>query len=129
MKKVKAKAIHAKLRHESNTFNGYLKYEVTIKNPDGSTEIVPAYGKDLQDALSRVVHDEKVMKVKPIVDKIPQGVWMLLWFIGIGAYTGVIFESQAILKDWIGVIYITGIVGLTVTILSIRNWFKLRNRG
>jgi len=129
MKKVKAKAIHAKLRHESNTFNGYLKYEVTIKTPDGSIEIVPAYGKDLQDALSRVVHDEKVMKVKPIVDKIPQGVWMLLWFIGIGAYTGAIFESQAMLKDWIGVIYIIGIVGLTVTILSIRNWFKLRNRG
>ncbi len=129
MKKIKAKAIHARLRHESNTFNGYLKYEVTIENPDGSTEIVPAYGKDLQDALSRVVHDEKVMKVKPIVDKIPQGVWVILWFIGIGAYTGIIFESQAILKDWIGVIYITGIVGLTVTILSVRNWFKLRNRG
>ena len=129
MKKVKPKAIHAGLRHESNTFNGYLKYEVTIENPDGSTEIVPAYGKDLQDALSRVVHDEKVMKVKPIVDKIPQGVWVILWFIGIGAYTGIIFESQAILKDWIGVIYITGIVGLTVTILSVRNWFKLRNRG
>tara|TARA_B110000858_G_C17406731_1_gene294902 strand:- start:72 stop:461 length:390 start_codon:yes stop_codon:yes gene_type:complete len=129
MKKVKPKAIHARLRHESNTFNGYLKYEVTIENPDGSTEIVPAYGKDLQDALSRVVHDEKVMKVKPIVDKIPQGVWVILWFIGIGAYTGIIFESQAILKDWIGVIYITGIVGLTVTILSVRNWFKLRNRG
>jgi len=129
MKKVKAKAIHAKLRHESSTFNGYLKYEVTIENPDGSTEIVPAYGKDLQDALSRVVHDEKVMKVKPIVDKIPQGVWVILWFIGIGAYTGVIFKSQAILKDWVGVIYITGIVGLTITILSIRNWFKLRNKG
>ena len=129
MKKVKAKAIHAKLRHESSTFNGYLKYEVTIENPDGSTEIIPAYGKDLQDALSRVVHDEKVMKVKPIVDKIPQGVWVILWFIGIGAYTGVIFKSQAILKDWVGVIYITGIVGLTVTILSIRNWFKLRNKG
>lgn len=129
MKKVKAKAIHAKLRHESSTFNGYLKYEVTIENPDGSTEIVPAYGKDLQDALSRVVHDEKVMKVKPIVDKIPQGVWVILWFIGIGAYTGVIFKSQAILKDWVGIIYITGIVGLTITILSIRNWFKLRNKG
>ena len=37
MKKRKAKkiAIHAELRKESQTFNGYLKYEITVKNPDG----------------------------------------------------------------------------------------------
>lgn len=128
MKKVKAKAIYAKLRHESNTFDGYLKYEVTIKNPDGSTEIVPAYGKDLQDALSRVVHDEKVMKVKPILDKIPPVVWMLLWFIFIGVYTFQIQKSQIVSQEWAGIVYITGVMGLTVMILSVRNWFKLRNR-
>lgn len=128
MKKVKAKAIHAKLRHESSTFNGYLKYEVTIKNPDGSIEIVPAYGKDLQDALSRVVHDEKVMKVKPIIDKIPLVVWVLLWFIFIGVYTFQIQKFQIVSPEWAGIVYITGVVGLTVMILSVRNWFKLRNR-
>ena len=60
---MKRKAIHAELRKESKTFEGWLKYEVTIQEEDGKTSKVPAYGKDLQDALSRVVHDEKVEKL------------------------------------------------------------------
>ena len=55
--KRKAKAIHAELRKESKSFDGWLKYEITIQYPNGKTEQVPAYGKDLQDALSRVAHD------------------------------------------------------------------------
>ena len=64
--KRKAKAIHAELRKESKSFDGWLKYEVTIEYPNGKTEQVPAYGKDLQDALSRVAHDKKVEKLARI---------------------------------------------------------------
>ena len=72
MKKQKAKVLNATLRKESETFNGYFKYEVEIENEDLSTEKVPAYGKDLQDALSRVVHDRRVEKILPVVKKIPE---------------------------------------------------------
>ena len=77
---MKRKAIHAQLRKESKTFDGWLKYEVTIQNPDGTTEKVPAYGKDLQDALSRVVHDEKVEKINRKVKVIPWWGWAIAWF-------------------------------------------------
>jgi len=122
---MKKRVIHAELSKASAE---WLTYEVTIQNEKGEVEKIPAYGKDLQHALSRVVHDDRVKKVKPIVDKIPPGVWAILWFFGIGTYTGIVFDSQVILKDWIGVVYVTGIIGLTVTVLSIKNWFKLRNK-
>ena len=61
---MRRRAVHAELRKESATFNGWLKYEVTIQEEDGSIDKVPAYGKDLQDALGRVVHDEKVLRIE-----------------------------------------------------------------
>jgi len=125
---MKKKAIHAELGKGVELFDGWLTYEVTVQYEDGKTEKMPAYGKDLQDALRRVVHDEKVMKVKPIVDKIPPAVWVLSWFVVIGIHTAQVQRYQAMLQDWAGVVYLTGIIGLTVTVLSIRNWFKLRNK-
>ena len=125
---MKKKAIHAELGKGVELFDGWLTYEVTVQYEDGKTEKIPAYGKDLQDALRRVVHDEKVMKVKPIVDRIPPVAWVLSWFIVIGIHTAQVQRYQAMLQDWAGVVYVTGIIGLTVTVLSIRNWFKLRNK-
>ena len=125
---MKKKAIHAELGKGVELFDGWLTYEVTVQYEDGKTEKIPAYGKDLQDALRRVVHDEKVMKVKPIVDRIPPIVWVLSWFIVVGIHTAQVQRYQAMLQEWTGIIYVTGIIGLTVTVLSIRNWFKLRNK-
>ena len=121
---MKKRVIHAELSKASAE---WLTYEVTIQNEKGEIEKTPAYGKDLQHALSRVVHDDRVKKVKPIVDKVPPGVWVVLWFIGIGGITGSTLNNTAALGDWAGIVYISGVVGLTVTVLSIRNWFKLRN--
>tara|TARA_R110000822_G_scaffold110943_2_gene241333 strand:+ start:1094 stop:1462 length:369 start_codon:yes stop_codon:yes gene_type:complete len=122
---MKKRVIHAELSKASAE---WLTYEVTIQNEKGEIEKTPAYGKDLQHALSRVVHDDRVKKVKPIVDKVPPGVWVVLWFIGIGGITGSTLNNTAALGDWAGIVYISGVVGLTVTVLSIRNWFKLRNK-
>jgi hypothetical protein len=77
----KRKAIEVKYRKTSESFPDYLKYEVTILNEDGTTDVVPAYGKDLQDALSRLVHDEKVEKVEKVAKKVPNYVWLAIWFI------------------------------------------------
>ena len=122
---MKKRVIHAELSKASAE---WLTYEVTIQNEKGEVEKIPAYGKDLQHALSRVVHDDRVKKVKPIVDKVPQELWVILWFIGIGAITVSALSHQKELGDWVSVVYISAVLGLTVTVLSIKNWFKLRNK-
>jgi hypothetical protein len=82
---MKRKAINVKYRKSSDSFPDYLKYEVTVLNEDGTTEVIPAYGKDLQDALSRVVHDEKVKKITNKTRKISIYGWMGAWFGYLGA--------------------------------------------
>jgi hypothetical protein len=82
---MKRKAIDVKYRKTSESFPEYLKYEVTVLNEDGTTEVIPAYGKDLQDALSRIVHDEKVKKLTKKTRKVSMYVWMASWFGYLGA--------------------------------------------
>ena len=45
MKKVRRRAIHAELVRESKDNEGYFRYNITIKEVDGTEHIVPAYGK------------------------------------------------------------------------------------
>jgi len=126
--KVKKIAIHAELRKESQTFDGYLKYEVTIKNHDGSIEKVPAYGKDLQDALSRVVHDEMVVELeKKIVKKLPATAWVIAWFLGLSLLA--VLTTNYIKSEYVGLWFVAIITGYTSATLSISNWFTLRNRA
>lgn len=128
MKKQKAKVLNATLRKESETFNGYFKYEVEIENEDFTTEKVPAYGKDLQDALSRVVHDRRAEKLLPVVKKIPEIVWVIAWFI---TFTGIVTYTTTHMElfgEYIGLIYL-GVLSLTVSLwLAINNFFTIRNR-
>lgn len=127
--KNRKKAVHAELRKESKTFDGWLKYEITIRNEDGSTEKVPAYGKDLQDALSRVVHDEKIRKVLPVITKIPPFVWAIIWFVSIFFIT--LFYTQhggEMLGDSVGLLYVATIAVLISVTVSINNWFRLKNK-
>jgi len=61
--KSRRKAIDCKLIRESNDHPGYFKYKVTIQEVDGTIHDVPAYGKDMEDALERLVWSERVEKV------------------------------------------------------------------
>jgi len=123
---MKRKAIHAELRKESQTFDGWLKYEVTIQNEDGSIEKVPAYGKDLQDALSRVVHDEKVIKLERRTKRIPDLVWVVLWFGYILGWTMLTYEVSPYDK-FDGIFFIGGIALITGVTLWAKSWFRKRN--
>ena len=123
---MKRKAIHAELRKESQTFDGWLKYEVTIQNEDGSTEKVPAYGKDLQDALSRVVHDEKVIKLERRTKRIPDLVWVALWFGYILGWTLLTYEVSPYDK-FDGLFFVGGIALITGITLWAKTWFRKRN--
>jgi hypothetical protein len=124
---VKKKAIHAELRKSSNAFDGWLKYEVTIEHDNGELERVPAYGKDLQDALSRVVHDEKVEKLeRKFLSKIPLTGWVLAWFLGLTIMTMSLLESS-ITEDYKGFFLVGSMVLYMIATLSITNWFQLKN--
>ncbi len=57
--KQRRKAIEGKLIGESKTSPGYFKYQFTILELDGSKNILPAYGKDMEDALERLVWVER----------------------------------------------------------------------
>jgi hypothetical protein len=122
---MKRRAINASLRKESQTFDGWLKYEVEIQNPDGTTELVPAYGKDLQDALSRVVHDEKVVKLEKRAKRIPDVVWAALWFGYILGWTLLTYEVST--EDFAGLFFVSGIVIVSAATLWAKNWFRKRN--
>lgn len=124
----KRKVINVTYRKDSQTFPDWMKYEVEILNEDGTTELIPAYGKDLQDALSRVVHDSKVEKVSKVVDKIPTFVWPLVWILLLGIVVSYITTYSYLFGDWIGLAYIGSMLIISGITLSISNWFNVKNR-
>jgi len=118
---MKQKAIDVKYRKDSQTFPKWMKYEITLLNEDGSTEKIPAYGKDLQDALSRVVHDKKVKKISTTTNSIPWWGWALIWF----GYLGFIsfWWQQSGNTD----ILAGGILSAMVILVFVMLWSKDRN--
>ena len=118
---MKRKAIHAEYRKTSESFPDWLKYEITVLDENGKTEKIPAYGKDLQDALSRVVHDEKVEKIGKTARVIPWWGWVLTWF----GYLG--FISLWWSKTGNIDILAGGILSAMVLIVMVMLWSKDRN--
>ena len=123
--KRKAKAIHAELRKGSITFDGWLKYEVTIQHPDGKQEKVPAYGKDLQDALSRVVHDKKVERV--VKTKLPLLTVIFVVTLITSAFAAIALNTDT-LGIFIGPVIIVTMTTLAALTINIANWFNFKNR-
>ena len=68
-KSSRRKAIDCKLVKESSTYEGYFKYIVTVEDVDGSISKHPSYGKDMQDAIRRLVRSEHADKVVQVVEK------------------------------------------------------------
>ena len=62
MKRERRRAINSQLIEESKSNPGYFKYQFTIRELDGSEHVVPAYGKDMEDALERLVWIERTEK-------------------------------------------------------------------
>lgn len=125
--KNKRKAINAELRKESKAFDGWMKYEVTVKEEDGSISKIPAYGKDLQDALRRVVHDEKVKTIEDkVINKIPETGWAFAWILGMVLLVVLGYEiADSFIAYWI----IGTVILYSLFTLSISNWFRLRNKA
>ncbi len=124
---MKQKVINATYRKDSNTFPEWMKYEFELLNEDGSITKIPAYGKDLQDALSRVVHDKKVAQIEKRTKRIPDLVWVVLWFGYIFGLTELairIDQSNTVRS----IIFMSGFVFVTGLVLWLKAWFRTRNK-
>ena len=124
---MKAKVIKVTYRKDSETFPQWMKYEVTLLHQDGTTQTIPAYGKDLQDALSRVVHDKKVIEVEKRVRRIPEIIWVILWFgyiLGLMEFTYLVSPYN----KFNGMLFLGGMSIITLITLWGKTWFRMRNR-
>ncbi len=116
MNKQTRKALDCKLVGQSDIDPRYFRYEVTIQEPNGDVYKAPAFGRDMQDALSRLVWNERTEAVTKFADKKPwmQVVPMLSLFCVLG-----IFAIQSKTYDdpiWIlaGLALLGVIVGISV---------------
>ena len=74
----KRRAIDCKIVEKSKKNPGYCKYMITISEMDGTIHKQPAWGKDMQDALSRLMNTERTVKVEKRLEKNPF-VFFVLW--------------------------------------------------
>ena len=72
------RAIECKMERKSESNPGYFKYNITIREKNGDIHTEPAYGKDMQDALSRLINTERTVKIEKKMEKNPL-IFFLVW--------------------------------------------------
>ena len=91
-KYIKRRAIDCKLIERSKTNPGYCKYMITIAEMDGTIHKQPAYGKDMQGALARLMNKEFTVKVERKLET-NTGLIFLSWLVLMGA-PAIFFGAQ-----------------------------------
>ena len=77
-KYTRRRAIDCKIVEKSKSNPGYCKYMVTIAELDGTIHKQPCYGKDMQDALSRLINTERNVKIEKKMERNPF-IFFLIW--------------------------------------------------
>ena len=72
------RAIKCEILKKSDTHTGYCKYMITICEKDGTIHKQPAYGKDMQDALSRLMNIERTIRIERKMEKNPF-IFFIIW--------------------------------------------------
>ena len=78
------RAIECKIVERSKSNPGYCKYMITIAEMDGTVHKQPAYGKDMQGALSRLMNTERTVKIEKKLET-NTGLIFLAWLLLMGA--------------------------------------------
>jgi len=114
------RALDCRLIERSKSHKGYCKYMITISEKDGTVHKQPAYGKDMQDALSRLMHRERFVRVEQSLGTgWPFIAWMII--MGVPAY----FME----KTGSPVYILYGFLGVGVTIGMLAWYHNYVNRG
>ena len=110
----KRRAIKCEFVEKSKTSHGYLKYEVTICEKNGTIHKQPAYGVDMQSAIARLVNQERTVKVEKQFHKNPfllfiAWVVLMIWPILVGIASD---SPHMLLYSFTGIAILTMIGGL-----------------
>jgi len=115
------RALDCKLVEKSKNNPGYLKYMVTIGEKDGSKNTQPAYGKDMQDALSRLLHKERTIKAEKKVMDNPF-IFFLGWLLMMG--WPILLGMDISSSPWFIVYGFLGILGLILIVTWWNNYIN-----
>ena len=117
----KRRAIKCEFIEKSKTSPGYLKYEITICEKDGTIHTEPAYGIDMQSAIARLVNQERTVKIEKQVYQNPF-IIALVW-IAIMSWPVIVTGAEAgpsfILLSFGGIFFVLLLVAL---------WYKYINK-
>jgi heme A synthase len=61
-------------------------------NENGTEDLIPAYGKDLEDAISRIKHDKRVEIIEKTTRKVPIVFWLCMWLLYMLGITSLQYE-------------------------------------
>ena len=120
-KYTRRRAIDCKLIERSKSNPGYCKYMITIAEMDGTIHKQPAYGKDMQGALSRLLNKELTVKVERKLET-STGFIFLAWLLVMG--TPVMFIDTR--SPWF-LAYVFGIVSILVGVTA--TWYSYIKKG
>ena len=115
------RALECLLVEKSKNNPGYLKYMVTIGEKDGTKHTQPVYGKDMQDALSRLINIERTVKVERKLET-NTGLIFLTWLVVMGT-PAILSESNN--TPWM-LAYTFGGIMLLVTVTLL--WYNYINK-
>ena len=116
------RALDCKLIEKSKNNPGYLKYMVTIGEKDGTKHTQPVYGKDMQDALSRLINKERTVKVERKLET-NVGLIFLSWLVIMGV-PAIFFGAQN--TPW----YLAATFGTIIMIMLVAHaWYSYITKG
>jgi hypothetical protein len=116
------RALECRFVEKSKSNPGYLKYMVTIGEKDGTKHTQPVYGKDMQDALSRLINKELTVKVERKLET-STGFVFLVWLLIIGTLTVLLGTMNT---PWILVYTFGTIIGAMLILIL---WYSYVNKG
>ena len=121
-KYTKRRAIDCKLIRRSKSNPGYCKYMITIAEMDGTIHKQPAYGKDMQGALARLLNKELTVKVERKLET-NTGLIFLSWLVLMGT-PAIFFGAQN--TPW----YLAATFGTIVVLMAVSiMWYRHVTRG
>ena len=115
------RALECKFVEKSKNNPGYLKYLVTIGEKDGTKHTQPVYGKDMQDALSRLINKERTVKVERKLES-NTGLIFLVWLIAMGGAAFFVDHHT----PWFLIYTFASIILLTFMVVW---WYSYVNKG
>ena len=116
------RAVKCEFVEKSKTSPGYLKYEVTICEKDGTIHKQPVYGRDMQSALNRLINKELTYKFEKKLET-NTGLIFIAW-LAIMVIPVIFFETQN--TPWM-LLYTFGTIIVLMAIATL--WYNYIKKG